>query len=245
MISNTFVKSTKNIVNLNIYKYITSSSIRLNFDNNNNNNNRNDSGYSRVFEDKKNIKFATNKDRNIDGIIRTNDNRDKQIDRQGNEYDHNNRNNSMNNNNNNSNNNEYYNKDNNNRNRSQFSNRNGRESINIARHREVRDNPIDREDRYDRNFRRPSIQDQNNNYNSNSYNRYKNKSNIEKKEPPYGLFDGDHLYGISPVLMALSSNQREISELLIQTGIIYIFIYIYERKSINYISIYICLSIYL
>ena len=32
----------------------------------------------------------------------------------------------------------------------------------------------------------------------------------EKREKPYGDFDGDHLYGVSPVKAALSTDRREI-----------------------------------
>mmetsp|Transcript_27998 Transcript_27998/g.39837 ORF Transcript_27998/g.39837 Transcript_27998/m.39837 type:complete len:445 (+) Transcript_27998:10-1344(+) len=39
----------------------------------------------------------------------------------------------------------------------------------------------------------------------------------EKTEPVYGYYDGDHLYGIAPVRMALHGARRNISELLVQT----------------------------
>lgn len=38
----------------------------------------------------------------------------------------------------------------------------------------------------------------------------------EKTEPHYGYYDGDHLYGISSVLLALKANRRKISQLLVQ-----------------------------
>lgn len=40
----------------------------------------------------------------------------------------------------------------------------------------------------------------------------------EKRDPPYGHYDGDHIYGVSSVLMAIRSGKRNISELLIQEG---------------------------
>ena len=40
----------------------------------------------------------------------------------------------------------------------------------------------------------------------------------EKTEPIYGYYDGDHLYGIAPVRMALCGARRNISELLVQTS---------------------------
>ena len=53
-------------------------------------------------------------------------------------------------------------------------------------------------------------------YQGNSYNR--DNSYEENKEPPCGYYDGDHLYGISPIRLAIASNRRNISELLIQEG---------------------------
>ena len=42
----------------------------------------------------------------------------------------------------------------------------------------------------------------------------------ENKGPPvYGYYDGDHLYGIAPILAAIQSNKRNISELITQEGI--------------------------
>ena len=38
------------------------------------------------------------------------------------------------------------------------------------------------------------------------------------REPAYGNYDGDHLYGVSPVRLALGSMRRNISELLVQSG---------------------------
>jgi len=40
----------------------------------------------------------------------------------------------------------------------------------------------------------------------------------EKTEPIYGYYEGDHLYGISSVRLALSSGRRQIKELLVQEG---------------------------
>ncbi len=40
----------------------------------------------------------------------------------------------------------------------------------------------------------------------------------EDKEPVYGRYDGDHLYGVSPVLAALKNKRRKISELIVQEG---------------------------
>ena len=37
-------------------------------------------------------------------------------------------------------------------------------------------------------------------------------------EPSYGYYDGDHLYGVQPVRLALISKRRVISELLVQEG---------------------------
>ena len=53
-------------------------------------------------------------------------------------------------------------------------------------------------------------------YQGNSYSR--DNSYEENKEPPCGYYDGDHLYGISPIRLAIASNRRNISELLIQEG---------------------------
>jgi 21S rRNA (GM2251-2'-O)-methyltransferase len=42
----------------------------------------------------------------------------------------------------------------------------------------------------------------------------------ENKGPPvYGYYDGDHLYGIAPVLAAIQTSKRNISELITQEGI--------------------------
>ena len=51
-------------------------------------------------------------------------------------------------------------------------------------------------------------------YQGNSYNR----DNEENREPPCGYFEGDHLYGISPIRLAVASGRRNITELLIQEG---------------------------
>lgn len=40
----------------------------------------------------------------------------------------------------------------------------------------------------------------------------------EKREKPYGEYDGDHLYGVSPVKAALSTDRRNVEELLVQEG---------------------------
>lgn len=40
----------------------------------------------------------------------------------------------------------------------------------------------------------------------------------EKSEPTYGYYEGDHLYGISPVRVALLSKRRKFKELLTQSG---------------------------
>ena len=44
------------------------------------------------------------------------------------------------------------------------------------------------------------------------------KERDENYEPAYGYYNGDHIYGITPVKLALTSKRRQISELLIQTG---------------------------
>lgn len=41
----------------------------------------------------------------------------------------------------------------------------------------------------------------------------------EKTEPIYGYYDGDHLYGINPVRLALKNPRRKISELLVQADL--------------------------
>lgn len=43
-------------------------------------------------------------------------------------------------------------------------------------------------------------------------------SKEEKKEPAYGQYDGDHLYGVSPVYTAIKAGRRKIAELLLQDG---------------------------
>jgi hypothetical protein len=40
----------------------------------------------------------------------------------------------------------------------------------------------------------------------------------EKGEPAYGYYEGDHLYGIAPVRLALLSGRRQFKELLVQEG---------------------------
>lgn len=40
----------------------------------------------------------------------------------------------------------------------------------------------------------------------------------EKREPVYGYYDGDHIYGVSSVRLALLSGRRQIKELLVQQG---------------------------
>lgn len=40
----------------------------------------------------------------------------------------------------------------------------------------------------------------------------------EKSEPVYGYYEGDHIYGITPVKLALLSGRRNITELLIQSS---------------------------
>lgn len=44
------------------------------------------------------------------------------------------------------------------------------------------------------------------------------QDNREHLPPVYGDFSGDHLFGVAPVLLALKSNRRKISELIIQVG---------------------------
>jgi hypothetical protein len=39
------------------------------------------------------------------------------------------------------------------------------------------------------------------------------------ESPAYGYYDGDHIYGISPVHMALLAKKRNFEELLVQTGL--------------------------
>lgn len=48
-------------------------------------------------------------------------------------------------------------------------------------------------------------------------NRYGEKE--EKSEPIYGHYDGDHIYGINPVLLALRGKRRHIQELILQEDI--------------------------
>jgi hypothetical protein len=50
---------------------------------------------------------------------------------------------------------------------------------------------------------------------SSSWNRY---STEEKPEPVYGRFDGDHVFGVNSVHLALKSHRRTITELIVQTG---------------------------
>jgi 21S rRNA (GM2251-2'-O)-methyltransferase len=40
----------------------------------------------------------------------------------------------------------------------------------------------------------------------------------ENREPPCGRYDGDHLYGISPIRTAIAAGRRNITELLVQEG---------------------------
>jgi hypothetical protein len=39
-----------------------------------------------------------------------------------------------------------------------------------------------------------------------------------KPEPPYGIYKGDHIYGISPVLAAITKKRRNFKELIVQEG---------------------------
>lgn len=39
---------------------------------------------------------------------------------------------------------------------------------------------------------------------------------VEKTEPAYGHYDGDHIYGINPIRLALKSNRRQMKELIVQ-----------------------------
>jgi len=55
-----------------------------------------------------------------------------------------------------------------------------------------------------------------------SYSSYRDKysrnqyETEEKTEPVYGYYDGDHLYGVSPVRLALLANRRRVDELIMQ-----------------------------
>ena len=61
--------------------------------------------------------------------------------------------------------------------------------------------------------KRPDFsRDQKNEFYANEYGRE------ERGEPSYGYFDGDHVFGISPVRLALISKKRKVTELLMQTG---------------------------
>ena len=40
----------------------------------------------------------------------------------------------------------------------------------------------------------------------------------ERSEPAYGNYDGDQIYGIAPVKLALSAGRRNITELLLQSN---------------------------
>lgn len=39
------------------------------------------------------------------------------------------------------------------------------------------------------------------------------------RQPAYGHFEGDHIYGVNPVLLAIKSGRRKITELLVQSGL--------------------------
>lgn len=62
------------------------------------------------------------------------------------------------------------------------------------------------------------------NSNSGSYNTYSDRNYIpsydreEKTEPIYGYYEGDHLYGVTSVKLALTAGRRVIKELLVQSG---------------------------
>jgi hypothetical protein len=58
---------------------------------------------------------------------------------------------------------------------------------------------------------------QGNSYNRDSRNDDHNRDE-ENREPPCGYFEGDHLYGISPIRLAIASGRRNITELIIQEG---------------------------
>jgi len=100
-----------------------------------------------------------------------------------------------------------------------------KESVNsreyIPRERISRSNDRDYNDRnIDSNKNRYQSQsyDRNNNYNN--YDRPKWMDERESKGPPlYGYYDGDHLYGIAPVLAAIQANKRNITELITQEGL--------------------------
>jgi len=59
---------------------------------------------------------------------------------------------------------------------------------------------------------------QGNSYNRDSKNDDDDNSYEENREPPCGRFEGDHLYGISPIRLAIASGRRNITELIIQEG---------------------------
>ena len=89
-------------------------------------------------------------------------------------------------------------------------------------------------DRYTRDKPLASNRNTDNNYNSNYINKdvynYRSKSytsSEEKTEPIYGYYDGDHIYGISPVKLAISSNRRNITELLMQSAMVIFFKLLY------------------
>ena len=47
---------------------------------------------------------------------------------------------------------------------------------------------------------------------------YNYRDDEVKREPAYGAYDGDHIYGVSPVRCALDAGRRNMSELLMQAG---------------------------
>lgn len=61
--------------------------------------------------------------------------------------------------------------------------------------------------------KRPDFsRDEKNEFYANEYGR------ADRGEPPYGYYDGDHVFGVSPVRLALLSKRRKFTELLMQTG---------------------------
>lgn len=69
------------------------------------------------------------------------------------------------------------------------------------------------------NYRRSSPREDYGNYNTYSDRRYQpSYDQGEKTEPIYGYYEGDHLYGITSVRLALSSGRRQIKELIVQSG---------------------------
>jgi 21S rRNA (GM2251-2'-O)-methyltransferase len=91
---------------------------------------------------------------------------------------------------------------------------NGRQDNNDRR---SSNNPRHQRDNYGFDNSRDRRSDVKRGYGRNAYQNYRSQQQTDiRSEPVYGRYDGDHLYGIAPVKLALKAKRRKVSELLVQ-----------------------------